>query len=339
MVCIPVGIWSNNTPCMLQSLEHRRPVVNGYSGLYPPFWEALLDTTNRLPSAESLLALHGLGVEYIVSDQELSPPADLRQALVERVHFDSQRVYQLQWSDEIDAQVRGTLEVPPPDPGPVPFAVGESAVYRLRWTSGPVDVPAGEATISVAPPQGPEAYRFGVLATTAPWVSRFYEAVVTLETVASAQLLPLAYREVIDEGKRRIDRQLAFDPGRHEVRITSGGTSISLPVAEGGRDPISALFYVRTLALEEGAHFALPISDNGRRLRLDVSVGKRESIVLDGQSWEAWKVEPRLSERIDRSPVKITAWVSADSRRIPLLVEVAAGFGSARLELTNYRER
>ena len=80
--------------------RHRRPVVNGYSGLYPPFWEALLDTTNRLPSAESLLALHGLGVEYIVSDQELSPPVDLRQALVERVHFDSQRVYQLQWSDE-----------------------------------------------------------------------------------------------------------------------------------------------------------------------------------------------------------------------------------------------
>ena len=339
VVCVPVGIWSNNTPCMLQSLEHRRPVVNGYSGLYPPFWEALLDTTSRLPSAESLVALHGLGVEFIVSDQPLAPPPELGEALVERVRFETQRVYQLRWSPEIDARVSATLEVPPPEPGPVPFAVGESAVYRLRWTSGPVDVPAGEATISVAPPQGPEAYRFGVLATTAPWVSRFYQAIVTLETAASGQLLPLAYREVIDEGKRRIDRQLAFDPARHEVRITSGGTSISLPVAVGGRDPISALFYVRTLALEEGAHFTLPISDNGRRLRLDVTVGKRESIVLDGQTWQAWRVEPRLSERIDRSPLKISAWVSADNRRIPLLVEVAAGFGSARLELTNYRER
>ena len=189
----------------------------------------------------------------------------------------------------------------------MPFAVGESAVYRLRWTSGPVDVPAGEATISVAPPQGPEAYRFGVLATTAPWVSRFYEAVVTLETVASAQLLPLAYREVIDEGKRRIDRQLALIPAGTKCASPAVVPRFLSPVAEGGRDPISALFYVRTLALEEGAHFALPISDNGRRLRLDVSVGKRESIVLDGQSWEAWKVEPRLSERIDRSPVKITA--------------------------------
>lgn len=339
VICLPMGVFSGNTPCMLQSLEHRRPIVNGYSGVLPPFYEALVDTTSRIPAAESLLTLHNVGVEYIVSDRVLSPQAEFGEALVARASFADQRVYQLRWSPEIESKVRAVTDVAPLEPGPAPFVAGESATYRLRWTSGPVDLPAATATIGVEAPEDRATYRFKVLATTAPWVSRFYQAVVTLETTASSRLLPLAYKEIIDEGKRRIDRQLAFDAARHEVRITSGGTSITLPVAREARDPLSALFYVRTLPLETAAKFTLPISDNGRRLRLDIVVGDREVVVLDGRTWDAWKVEPRLSERIERDPLKIAAWVSADHHRIPLLVEVDAGFGSIRLELESYRER
>ena len=137
-------------------------------------------------------------------------------------------------------------------------------------------------------------------------------------------LLPLTYTEAIDEGTRGIERQLTFDQERHEVRIVSGGTSIVLPVGLGARDPISAFFYLRTLPLTEGARYGVPISDNGRPLRLDVTVGPRESIVLDGRTWEAWKVQPSVSERIDRDPLRMTAWLSADERRVPLVVDVSA---------------
>lgn len=339
VICLPMGVFSGNTPCMLQSLEHRRSVVNGYSGVLPPFYEALVDTTSRAPSAESLLTLHNIGVEYIVSDRPLWPRTDLGEALAERARFDDQRVYQLRWSPDVESTVRASTDVRPLEPGPAPFVVGESAAYRVRWTSGPVDLPAGTATIGVEAPDDRQTYRFKVQATTAPWVSRFYEAVVTLEATASSRLLPLAYREIIDEGTRRIDRQLAFDPARQEVRITSGATSITLPVGMDARDPLSALFYVRTLPFESAARFTLPVSDNGRRLRLDIVVGDRETVVLDGRTWDAWKLEPRLSERIERDPLKIAAWVSADHRRIPLLVEVDAGFGSIRLELESYQER
>jgi hypothetical protein len=74
--------------------------------------------------------------------------------------------------------------------------------------------------------------------------------------------------EAIDEGTRRIDRQLTFDPERHEVRIVSGGTSIVLPVRVGARDPISAFFYLRTLPLTEGARYGVPA---GPRLHAVVS--------------------------------------------------------------------
>jgi Protein of unknown function (DUF3108) len=339
VICVPLGLFSDNTPCMLQSLEHGRPVVNGYSGLRPLFFEALVDVLSRLPDPESLLALRDLGVEYVVSDRLLTIQDAISGALVERVGFADQYVYQLAWSGEIETKIRSITDVPPPEPGPASFVAGESASYQVRWTNGPLDLPAGEASISVAAPQGAEAFRFVVEAKTAPWVSRFYEALVSLETTANPRLLPLGYHEIIDEGKRRIDRRLEFDFARHEVRIASGGTTISLPLGAEARDPLTALFYIRTQPLSPGARFALPITDVGRRLTLDVSVAGRETIQLNGREWAAWKLAPQLSNRIERSSLTIAAWVSDDEHRVPLLVEVAAGFGSVRVELTSYRDR
>ena len=122
------------------------------------------------------------------------------------------------------------------------------------------------------------------------------------------------------------------------MRITSNGTSITLPLSAGARDPLSALFYVRTLVDQE-TRLSLPISDNGRRVRLDINGSQPETLVVGGRSWSALRLEPRLSDRIERGPLTVTAWVSADARRVPLLVEVSAGFGRVRLELTTYRER
>jgi hypothetical protein len=340
VICVPMGVFVGNTPCMLQSLEHRRPIVNGYSGVRPPFFEALVDVASRVPAPESLLALHDLGVEYVVSGRPLALENGPDGVLVERAKFSDERVYQIVWSAAIESLLTSASDVSPPEPGPPPFAVGESATYRVVWTSGPMRVPAGEATIAVMPPQGPEGFRFFVSAKTAPWVSRFYEADAILEATASLRLLPLTYREAITDGKRRIERQLAFDPSRHEVRIVSGGASITLPVSREARDPLTALFYIRTLPMEKASHFALPLSDNGRRLRLDIGVDRLESLLVDGRSWSAWKLEPRLGDRIERPDrLTISAWVSADPRHIPLLVEVAAPFGSVRVELASYRDQ
>jgi len=340
VICLPMGLFTGSGPCMLQSLEHRRPIVNGYSGVRPPFFEAVAEAVSRAPAPESLAALHDLGVEYIVSARRLSLDGMAASALVERAAFTDQYVYQVTWTPEIEAWLLSSSEVAPPEPGPTPFMSGERATYRVLWTNGPMRVPAGEATIAVEPPQGSERFRFVVSARTAQWVSRFYEADATVESTANPRLLPLTYREAILDGKRRIERRLAFDVDRREVRIASGGSTITLPVGPDARDPLTALFYLRTLTFDAGSRFTLPLCDNGRRLRLNVAVGGQESVVVAGQPWSAWKLEPRLGDRIDR-PDRLTfaAWVSADPRHIPLLVEVGAPFGSVRVELASYQQQ
>jgi hypothetical protein len=338
-MCLPMDVLASNTACMLQSLEHGRAIVNGYSGLRPPFFEALTDVAGRVPAADALLALHDLGVEYIVSERPLAIEDGEDRALVERVSFSDQHVYELLWSPAIEARLASVSEAAPPEPGPLSFAVGELATYRVFWTNGPVSLPAGDATIAVVAPQGTERHRFVVSAKTAPWVSRFYHADARLESTANQRLLPLTYAEAITEGKREIDRQLSFDPDRREVRIVNGSTSITLPFSRAARDPITALFYVRTLPMTSGTRVALPVSDNGRRLTLELVVDRRESIAIDGKDWPAWRVEPKVGDPLGANRFAITAWVSADRRQIPLRVDVGARFGSVRMELVSYREQ
>ncbi len=339
VVCSPMGFGPENTGCMLQSLEHHRPIVNGYSGLRPPFFAALVDVVSRLPSSESLYALHEIGVEYIVARQSLELEAGLRGALVERARFGDERIYQIVWSPELEA-LGATTGPPPPEPGPPPFTVGESATYDIHWTSGPVNLSAGGATIEVVQPQTGEPFRFVLTARTAPWASRFFQTDALLETTASDRLLPVRHREVLNDGKRRTERELVFDFSRHTVQMTNAGASISLPLESDARDPLTALFFVRTLPFMARSRLSLPLSDNGRPSRLDIAIDETDTIILTGRQWPAWRLQPALRQRIERdAPFRITVWISADERRIPLRVAVAASFGSLQADLVSYRGR
>ena len=111
---------------------------------------------------------------------------------------------------------------------------------------------------------------------------------------------------------------------------------MTLPLEAAARDPLTALFYVRGLPMQAGSHVALPLNDNGRRLTLDVSVGGVETITLDGRSLSAWKLEPRLTDWLARrGSLDMTAWLGTHACRVPLIIDVTAAFGSARLELGN----
>lgn len=55
---------------MLQAIEHGQPVVNGYSGFYPPSYLQLIDLMRSFPDQKSLAALWQTGVTYVVVDRE-----------------------------------------------------------------------------------------------------------------------------------------------------------------------------------------------------------------------------------------------------------------------------
>jgi len=194
------------------------------------------------------------------------------------------------------------------------------------------------------PAGGSPSWQFEVALDTAPWVSRFFEAHDRFVTTADAQLNPLIHWRALREGRRAVDRVFWYDhPGR---RVRSGESlaaagepdGLALPLAVGARDALTALWYVRTLPLVPGYRLTLPVNEAGRNLVLTVAVLAKETVTMNGGDVPALRVEPRFAARVPRrQPIESTLWLSDDGRRVPLMVEVAAGFGRVRLKLVDYR--
>lgn len=345
---LPLTNDRRNTIAMVDSLQHLRPIVNGYSGQRPSFYPALVDVLSAFPSVDGLWTLRDFGVRFIVAPSALpaTVPADAAARgvigttgtpLMVRATFADSVIYELVWSPDAEARMAPPAPAPPPPPGPMPFAAPERLMYAVKWIGGPVDLEAGRVTLEVAYGSSEAPYRFIAAAETAPWVSRFFEAHDRFETDAGADLLPRTHRRELREGRRTLDRVYAFDSQTGVVRIGApGATAAAVPfrIPPATRDALTALFYVRTQPLAVGDTIAVPVNDGGRNLIVRVKVARREPITVQGRQLEAIRLEPSIVERVPRrDPIQSVVWISADARKVVVAADIAAGFGRLRLEL------
>jgi Protein of unknown function (DUF3108) len=328
---LPLTIDLENTPFMVESLEHGRPIVNGYSGLRPPFYAALVDTFHTFPSVDAMWTLKDLEVRYVVSPARIDAG---RWPLAERAHFDGRIIYEVVWTPEAEAKL-GEPPVPVPPPvGVIPFQPGETLTYRVEWAGPAGTVSAGEIGVSAAR-SSDQGWRFTVTARTAPWVARFFDADDRFVTDTTPDLMPLRSERHLREGRRSVDEAVRFDTDRHVVVSDADSGRPPLRLWPGARDPIAALFYLRTQPLAPGTNLQVPVNDNGRNLILDVRVDGVEPLKLGDRTLEALRVTPVLRQRLERrQPIDLAVWLSRDARQIPLAADVHAGFGTLRLELT-----
>jgi hypothetical protein len=328
---------------MLQSLEHHRPIVNGYSGQRPAFYRPLVEAIDTFPSADALAALHDSRVRFVVTSAPVAPIAPFAPVtpFVERARFPGATIYELEWTPELETRLAATTTIEPPAPGPIPFHVGELARYRVDWGGAGVNLSAGDISIGVEPP----AYRLVVNAATAPWVAKFFEARDVFATQADATLVPQVHERDQQEGSRHVTRAFVFDDRTHVVRTgrtvaeATGEGAVVLRMLPHARDAIAALFYVRTLPLKDGERVSFPVNEAGRNVVVELSVDGIERIHVQGKDVEAIRVTPTLKRRLeDRQPLTATVWLSNDQRRVPLMLDLDAGFGHVRVELVSYSQ-
>jgi Protein of unknown function (DUF3108) len=345
---LPLTNDRRNTIAMVDSLQHGRPILNGYSGQRPSFYPALVDVLSTFPSVDALWTLRDFGVRFVVAPSALpatvSSEASARgligttgTALAPRATFADAVIYELVWSPEIEARLAPPAPAPPPPPGPVPFRVPERLDYAVEWLGGPVDLPAGRVTLEVVEGSIDLPYRFVATAETAPWMAKFFEARDRFETDAGADLLPRTHRRALREGRRTLDRVYTFDSQEGVVRIGPPGasaTAVPFRIPPATRDALTALFYVRTLPLAVGDSITAPVSDGGRNLIVQVKVTRRERITVHGRQRDAIRLEPAIVERVPRrDPIQSVVWISDDARKVVVAADIAAGFGRLRLEL------
>jgi hypothetical protein len=219
----------------------------------------------------------------------------------------------------------------------LPFQSGEKLNYRISWSN---IVEAGTAELSVGADEGkPSSLRLQAKAFTSPSVDASYpfkdEFVSHFDTIARA---PWLYEQNFTERKRVVRDRTTFHQSRGTALFTnSKNQSKQLPIGLGTQDPVSSLYALRSLVgLAPGMQVTFPVVDRGIQYALEARVVAAELITIKLGSFNTYRVD--VSLRRESGAVanrSISAWISTDARRLPVLVSVSLPVGAALIELVS----
>jgi hypothetical protein len=221
----------------------------------------------------------------------------------------------------------------------VPFAVGETLIYDVSWSSF---VTAGQATLTVrerTSAAGGTAYHLVADGRPTALVSQLYNLYYRVESwLDTSNLLPRRGSTYFEEGSRKRSTLITFDQRAHQATYEGGGSRKNLDVPPLVQDPLSALYVLRALGLSSGAELSMPIVNNGELIRTAMTAGKAESIECALGTVRAMRVNIKMTDT-KGEPVgqNTVVWLTTGRRRVPVQIQADLPIGSFRLVLREAR--
>ncbi len=205
------------------------------------------------------------------------------------------------------------------------FTPGEQLRYRLDVLGA--DVGTFEVWLE-APPAGDPA-RGALVAKSRARTSAFinthlgrYETFVS--TLLRPDLMPIRYREELDEGNTHRSAEAQFPPrgGKLAVAATVDGRPDPVDVSATplARELLSTFVHLRALPLTSGQPVCAEVYATRKMWGLVGAVGPREQIETPLGKFSAFRID-MTATRLDDPKVKRAAhlWLTDDDRRLPLV--------------------
>ncbi len=219
-----------------------------------------------------------------------------------------------------------------PPASPVPFAVGEKAVYDVKFGI----MSAGSGTMEVKGidrVRGRDAWNFAFRITGGV---PFYRVNDVLESwVDTAGFVSLRYVQDQEEGRRTRERHYEIFPDRAEF-IEDGkapAASVTQPL-----DDASFLYFVRTLPLEVGQEYSFDRYFKPGSNPVRIRVLRKERIEVPAGKFNAIVIQPIIKTRgIFSEGGRAEVWIADDSTRAVLQLKSKLPFGSINLYLKSYQ--
>ena len=237
--------------------------------------------------------------------------------------------------------VRTQPQIPPkknsvPDPSPaalsVPFRTGEKLEFRGGW-----QFYNGAATLKLTAVEqrafsGRAAWHFQAVATTLNPLRYIFILDDQFDSYSEATgIVSLQYEQYIREQNKHEDRVHRMS---HEGEpAPADGTAVRVPA--GTRDPLGALYFLRTVDWARMPTLNMPVFDGKKLYELRARLGtKSEDVEVPSGQVTASRIDLHVYERgRELVTVRISVWFANDAARTPVRVEADLPFGAVRADL------
>ena len=203
------------------------------------------------------------------------------------------------------------------------FARGETLDYDLTWLT----MSGGRARMTIAPQTGDPVnnYLITSLAQTSSGFSRIYRVRDQIESVVTRSgFTTIRYHKDLREGSHHKNDTTTYANG---VATRKGKTyQVPTPVY----DPLSLVYYLRTLDLEPGTTHNFNVFADKKTYEVNARITGRQTIDTPLGKFKCVVVEPEMQAGglYADEDSKLTIWYSDDERHLPVRIRSDVKIGA-----------
>lgn len=217
----------------------------------------------------------------------------------------------------------------------VAMSPNEKLIYDVSWTG----VKAG-TTVQEATTKGGELH---IVTTTRsmPWIDTFFKVDDRAESIVQRGSgdrfgFPTYFRNKISEGNHRKLKEARFDQQKLKVesRNLLKKTQRVDKIGPNTFDPLSVVYYVRSLQLTPGTSLHVNIYDCKKLWNTEVKVLNREEVETPVGRFKTIVVQPLMkAEGFFNRSGEIKVWLTDDALKIPVMVSTKVKIGKIKAML------
>jgi hypothetical protein len=210
------------------------------------------------------------------------------------------------------------------------FTKGETLDYSLTW----LKVTGGTARMTVTQPAD-DHFVITSVAHSTPRFSRFFRVRDRVETtLAREDFSTLRYVKQLDEDGDKIEEVTTVENGiATRTRKKVKKVAVPRPVF----DPISVIYYLRTVDLSPGKSHDITLVADGKVYTVNVRVVRRETIQTPAGRFSTVMVEPQMKSGGVARSERMFIWYSDDDRRLPVRIRTEVKIGAITATLRGFK--
>ena len=206
----------------------------------------------------------------------------------------------------------------------IPFSSGERLVFDLTWYG----VKGGTSVFEVsnAVYDNKSVLKISSTVKSNSFISMFYPIKDVVETyVDMKNLQPYRYRSRQQEGSYRSDKEIIFDREKNLatfINHKSGGKRQVSEITDGVHDPLSVVYFLRTIPLEAGQSVNIEVHDGRKSWTLVVLGLAKEKVEVPAGTFDTIKVKTLVKyEGLSVNKGDVIIWFTDDEVKMPVKME------------------